>query len=77
MAIDNLISPNGQENLDIDKIKQSFKKYLIDNNVITDINYEGSNISVLIDIISFAIQNINATQALLSNETILPLSTIV
>lgn len=71
-----LISPDGQDNLDIDKIKSSFKQYLIDNNVITDINYEGSNISIFIDIISYAMQNINATHALLSNETILPLSTI-
>ncbi|MFK5883480.1 MAG: hypothetical protein QM489_03965 [Candidatus Izemoplasma sp.] len=71
-----LISPNGQDNLDIDKIKIAFKQYLIDNDVITDINYQGSNISILVDIISYAIQNVNATHALLSNETILPLSSI-
>lgn len=71
-----LISPISKESLDIDSIKTAIKNDLIQNNVITDINYEGSNISVLVQIMAYMVYNVNATQALNANQTMLLLSNI-
>lgn len=71
-----LISPLSKNALDLETIKNDLKKYLIDKNVITDINYEGSNISVLMQIMSYLVYNVNATLALSSNQTTLLLSSI-
>lgn len=71
-----LISPLSSEALDIEGIKSKIKQYLIDNNVITDINYEGSNISVLVQILAYMVYNVNASHALNANQTMLLLSDI-
>lgn len=75
MATD-LISPLGVDSLDLDIIKQTYKDYITANSTITDVNVEGSNISVLIDIISYINKNINSTIALNANQTTLLLSTV-
>lgn len=71
-----LISPLSAESLDIESIKSKIKQYLVDNNVITDINYEGSNISVLVQILSYMVYNVNASHALNANQTMLLLSNV-
>lgn len=71
-----LLSPLGYDALDINSIRESFKQYCIDNNIIKDVNYLGSNASIQIDIISYAIQNINATQAMVSNQMAISTATI-
>jgi len=71
-----LLSPLGRDSLDIDKIRESFKNYLLQQGVIKDVNYLGSNISILIDIIAYAIKNLNATHAKIATESMLPTSTI-
>lgn len=71
-----LISPLSQDSLDIESIKTVIKQDLIDNDVITDINYDGSNISVLVQIMSYMVYNINASHAMNANQTTLLLSEI-
>lgn len=71
-----LISPLGYDGLDIVSIREKFKQYCIDNGIIKDVNYLGSNMSLQLDIIAYAIQNINATQAMVSNQTKIPTATI-
>ena len=73
---DQLISPYGTDSLDINVIREKFKTYLIDNSVISDVNYLGSNISILVDIIAYAIQSINSGVALTSNQVMLLTSDI-
>lgn len=71
-----LISPYGKDSLDINAIRETLKSYLISNSVISDVNYLGSNISILVDIISYAIQSVNSAGALSSNQTMLLTSNI-
>ena len=71
-----LISPFSADSLDIEKIKQIIKDDLIANDVITDISYEGSNISILTQILAYLTYTINATHAMNSNQTNLKLSQI-
>lgn len=71
-----LISPLSIDSLDVNLLTAKIKKDLIDNNVITDVNYEGSNISILTQIIAYTTQNINAALALNSNQTNLLLTNI-
>jgi hypothetical protein len=71
-----LISPFSADSLDIELIKDNLKQTLIDNDTITDINYEGSNISTLVQILSYIEYTINATHAMNSNQTNLKLSEI-
>ncbi len=40
-------------NLDFDQIKESIKDYLRANSDFTDFDYEGSNMSILIDILAY------------------------
>lgn len=75
MATD-LINPLSSGSLDLDEIKTSLKQYLIDNSVIKDVNYLGSNISILIDIMAYSILNVNATTATSINQMMLPLADI-
>lgn len=72
----NLISPFSQESLDVELLKTKIKNDLIDKNVISDVNYDGSNISILVQIMSSLVQNVNSTIALNSNQTNLLLTTI-
>ena len=71
-----LISPISPESLNLDSIKSNLKQTLIANGTIKDVDYEGSNISQLIQILSYVEYTINATHALNSNETNLKLSNI-
>jgi len=71
-----LISPLSSEALDIEAIKAKIKTDLITNNVITDIDYEGSNISILTQILAYLTQAINSTHAMNANQTNLKLSEI-
>lgn len=73
---DQLISPLSSNALDIDSIKELIKQDLIDNNVITDINYEGSVISILVQEMAYLVLNINASHAMNANQTMLLLSSI-
>lgn len=73
---DTLISPLSSDGLDIEKIKTLIRDDLIKNNVITDIDYEGSNISILVQIMAYMVFNINATHALNANQTILLLTQV-
>lgn len=72
----NLISPISQDSLDLTSIQNNLKQILIANNTITDVNYDGSNISQLVQILSYVEYTINATHALNSNQTNLKLSNI-
>lgn len=74
--MEGLISPLSKEALDIELIKKAIKNDLIKNNVITDINYEGSNISVLVQIMAYLVYNVNASHALNANQTMLLLSNV-
>ena len=60
---DTIISPLSSEGLDIDSIKSLIKADLISNDVITDIDYEGSNISILVQIMAYMVYNVNASHA--------------
>ena len=71
-----LISPFGTGSLDIDTIRTSFKDLLVANSVISEVNYLGSNISILIDIMAYGIQSVNMDHALTANEVMLLTSTI-
>lgn len=73
---DQLISLLGSDSLDLSVIKDNLKTYLINEGTIKDIDYEGSNISILVNIISYAIYNINANNALRSSDSMLTTSTI-
>ncbi len=71
-----LLSPLGQNSLNIDDILTDLRTYLNANNSISDVNYAGSNISVLLQIMAFLEHSINSTVALNSNQTLLLLSDI-
>lgn len=71
-----LISPLGTDSLNIEVLRDDFKTYLIDNSVISDVNYLGSNISILVDIMAYGIQAVNSTLALNATEVMLLTSTI-
>jgi hypothetical protein len=74
--MEELISPLSKDSLDLELIKTKLKDYLLQEDVITDVDYEGSNISILVSIISYVMLNINSTHALNVNQTTLKLSTI-
>lgn len=71
-----LISPISKDSLDIELLKDIIKTDLLDNDVITDINYEGSNISILVQIMAYMVYNVNASHALNANQTMLLLSDV-
>lgn len=71
-----LISPLSSTSLDIEAIKAKIKADLLANNVITDIDYEGSNISILSQIMAYLVQNVNSTFAMNANQTNLILSEV-
>ena len=73
---DTIISPLSSEGLDIDSIKSLIKADLISNDVITDIDYEGSNISILVQIMAYMVYNVNASHALNANQTTLLLTQV-
>jgi hypothetical protein len=73
---DTIISPLSSEGLDIDSIKSLIKTDLISNDVITDIDYEGSNISILVQIMAYMVYNVNASHALNANQTTLLLTQV-
>ncbi len=73
---DQLISLLGSDSLDLTTIKSNLKNYLINEGTIKDVDYEGSNISILVNIISYAIYNINANNALRSSDSMLTTSSI-
>ncbi len=76
MSTTGLISPFSSDSLDIEAIKTKLRTYLIDNDTITDVDYDGSNISVLVQMLAFLEHGINSTIALNSNQTMLLLSDI-
>jgi len=71
-----LISPLGTDSLDINVIRSDLKQYCIDNSVISDVNYLGSNISILIDILSYGIQTVTSSFALTATDVMLLTSKI-
>ena len=71
-----LISPLGTGSYDIDTIRAELKKYLIDNGIIKDVNYLGSNISILVDILSYTVQAINIQLGLTSSQVMLATSSV-
>lgn len=73
---DLLISPLSEDNLTLDNTQEKIKQYLIDEDVIEDVEYDGSNIAILVKIISYMVYNITASHALNANQTTLLLSDI-
>lgn len=71
-----LISPLSKDSLDIESIKQIIQDDLKQNTSITDVEFEGAQISMFIQIMAYSILSINATHALTYNETMLLLSDI-
>jgi len=65
---DELIGLFGTDTVDLDSIRDRIKSYLIEKNVLTDVNYEGSNISILVDIIAYSVYNVNANTDLQTKE---------
>lgn len=74
--MNDIIPPLGENSLDLDFLKQKYREYVIDNSIIKDVDYEGSNVSIFIDIMSYIEKNINSTLALNSNQTMLLLSSV-
>ena len=72
----NLLPIDGDTSLDIVSIKDNVKSYLTTSGIIKDIDYESSNISILVNIISYAIYNINANGALRTKDSMLVTSDI-
>lgn len=71
-----LISPLSSDGLDIESIKSLIKADLLENKVITDVDYDGSTISILVQIMAYMVYNVNATHALNSNQTTLLLTSV-
>jgi len=63
-------------NLDFDQIKESIKNYIRSNSNFTDFDFEGSNLSIIIDILAYNtyIQSYNAN--MISNEVFLEGATL-
>lgn len=74
--IDNLLPIDGQTSLEIESIKTSIKNYLINSNVIKDVDYESSNIAILVNILAYSVYNINANGALRTKDVMLITSDI-
>lgn len=66
-----LLPVDGQTSLEIESIKTSLKNYLINSGVIKDVDYESSNISILVNILAYSVYNINANGALRTKESML------
>lgn len=76
IMIDNLLPIDGQTSLDIESIKASLKDYLTSSGVIKDVDYESSNIAILVNILAYSIYNVNANGALRTKETMLVSSNV-
>lgn len=72
----NLISPLSSDSLDLEAIQESIKNDFTENSVISDVDYEGSNVSILTQILAYITYNINATHAMNASQTNLMLSSI-
>ena len=73
---DTIINVLSEESLDIDSLKTAIQTDITSNTSITDIDYEGSTISALINVIAYLTYNINQTICLNANQTNLLTSTI-
>jgi hypothetical protein len=58
-------------NLDFDQIRQSIKDYLRSNNNFTDFDFEGSNLSILIDTLAYNTYVVSYNQNAVANEAFL------
>jgi hypothetical protein len=63
-------------NLDFDQIKKSIKDYIRSNSNFTDYDFEGSNLSILIDILSYNTYISSYNANMLSNEVFLDSATL-
>ena len=63
-------------NLDFDTIRESIKDYLRSNTNFTDYDYEGSNLSVIIDILAYNTYISSYNANMLSNEVFLDSATL-
>ena len=58
-------------NLDFDQIKQSLKDYLQNNSNFTDYDFEGSNLSTIIDVLAYNTYTTSYNANMISNEVLL------
>jgi len=63
-------------NLDFDQIKSSIKEYLRSNSNFTDYDFEGSNLSVLIDTLAYNTYISSYNANMLSNEVFIDSATL-
>ena len=71
-----ILSPLTVNGLDIESIKTELIAQMVADGTIQDVNYEGSNISILLQLGAYITQSINSTIALNANQTNLLLSNI-
>lgn len=63
-------------NLDFDQIKTSIKDYLRANSTFTDFDFEGSNLSILIDILAYNAYLVSYNTNMVANEAFLDGATL-
>ena len=63
-------------NLDFDQIKTSLKDYLRANSTFTDYDFEGSNLSSIIDVLAYNTYISSYNANMISNEVFIDLSLI-
>ena len=63
-------------NLDFDQIKQSLKDYLQNNSNFTDYDFEGSNLSTIIDVLAYNTYTTSYNANMISNEVFIDSATL-
>ena len=63
-------------NLDFDQVKESIKDYLRSNSNFTDYDFEGSNLSVIIDTLAYNTYVTSYNANMLSNEVFIDSATL-